>query len=70
MSGYAIVLGQCCCCGQLVGFNPHLVPSFKGEPVCEPCMHVINQRRASAEPPLPAFTWHPEAYQPVEAGQL
>lgn len=45
--GYMTAMGKCFGCRQLFSFNPVRVPSFKGEPVCETCMTVVNERRTA-----------------------
>lgn len=63
--GYMMALGLCFVCKRMFSFNPRLVPSYKGEPVCRDCMGTVNRRRQELghEP----FTIHEDAYAPEEA---
>jgi hypothetical protein len=61
---WMMVMGTCLACGNIFSFNPHRVPSFKGEPVCGPCMARVNEkRRGMGLPPHPVM---PDAYEPEE----
>ena len=66
--GYAVVLGPCLVCHQLFSFNPEHVPSFNGEPICEPCITEVNKARV--EKGRPPFKIYADAYEPIEAGAL
>ena len=46
--GYMTAMGRCFGCGRTFSFNPVRVPSFKGEPVCEGCMTLVNEKRKAA----------------------
>jgi hypothetical protein len=48
--GYAFITGPCGCCHKIIVYNPIRVPSFRfngvdKEPICEPCIIVINKER-------------------------
>ncbi len=51
-------------CGQVFSFNPRLVPSVNGEPLCRTCMTRINGYRT--EQGLPPIRTVAEAYAPLE----
>src|SRR5262245_26687684 len=53
-------MGACYGCGRVFMFNPVWVPSVAGEPICEACMTLVNQRRKAAGEP--AIHIHPDAY--------
>ena len=55
-------LGPCCCCHSVFSFNPDLVPSFKGDPICRDCIELINRKRAELGNPL--WPIPPGAYDP------
>jgi hypothetical protein len=66
---WRIAYSPCICCGIFFSYNPDRVPSTRAitgdrEPVCETCMHRINERRraSGAEP----FAILPGAYEPGE----
>ncbi len=63
---YSIVIGNCCSCRKLFGFNPNYVPSVrvKGErePLCRECIEDANPKRKDLG--LPEIEIHPEAYEP------
>lgn len=62
--GFMMVLGECFACHRLFHFNPHQVPSFRGEPVCADCMARVNTKReAMGLAPHPIL---PGAYEPEE----
>lgn len=65
--GYYQVLGGCFACGRLFTFNPHRVPSFDGEPICEPCMVRVNRRRA--ELGQPEWVVLAGAYEPADEAE-
>jgi len=62
-----IAFGHCACCNAPFGFHPDLVPSYDfghgREPVCEPCMHVVNSRRVTQG--LPPHLILSGAYEPA-----
>jgi hypothetical protein len=66
--GYAIAMGQCLACRRVFSFNPVRVPSLHGEPVCESCMALANERRVAAG--VPPHPIHPEAYGPCNEAEL
>ncbi len=68
MTGYAVALGACGACGATFGFNPHLVPSVKGEPICAACIVAANRIRDARG--LEPFHVLPGAYEPCEEGEL
>jgi hypothetical protein len=50
--GWTMAFSPCCVCGKCFGYNPRRVPSTSAitgikEPVCEPCMGRVNERRRS-----------------------
>ena len=51
MSGVLFAFGVCLGCGATFGFNPELVPSLGGRPICGDCMERANQLRADAGQP-------------------
>lgn len=57
--GYAMLMGICCACKQVISFNPHKVPSLKingiREPLCRNCAEKWN-------------TLHPEGARPIQDG--
>jgi hypothetical protein len=68
--------GRCWSCGNLFGFNPHLVPSVPVDPVsnqiaehgvrqpiCRTCAERANVNRQASE--LPLWNASDEAYGPV-----
>ncbi len=65
--GYYYALGECWSCGRSFTFNPVLVPSFHGEPICETCIAEVNRRRRADG--LPEWPVLEGAYEPVEEGQ-
>lgn len=72
MTGYVLAWGTCFACGFPFSFNPHKVPSirFEGErePVCGPCMEIVNTRRvASGMDPHPI---EDDAYEPLPEHDL
>jgi hypothetical protein len=72
--GYALVFSPCINCGSIFGYNPHRVPSTRAvtghrEPVCRACYDRLNKKRVAIgmEPWPPP---HPDAYEPIEEGEL
>ncbi len=62
--GYMMLTALCWACGKLFTSNPELVPSFKGDPICETCMVRVNiEREANG---LDEWPVHPDAYEPQE----
>lgn len=57
-------MGRCFGCKKLFAFSPSKVPSFKGEPICETCIKVVNAKRKTAG--LPEWPVLPGAYEPDE----
>jgi hypothetical protein len=59
--GYAFMFGSCAACHQMIGFNPHLVPSIRfnnvgpKQPICQACAERWNQL-------------HPEQARPILEG--
>jgi hypothetical protein len=48
--------------------NPARVPSYENQPICEPCIGLINRRRAELGQPLwPVLEG---AYEPAQEGEL
>lgn len=57
--GFALAIGNCVVCTKIFDFNPHLVPSLRGNlsaegklqldpdgarlPICNSCMQIINE---------------------------
>lgn len=74
-----IAFGRCFACGRIFGFNPLSVPSIPvdengepdehgtREPICQPCITVVNAHREAHG--LPVWTVAPDAYDAV-AGDL
>lgn len=64
MSGFVTVIGSCCSCGKIMGFNPNTVPSYRvngvREPLCEDCVQKINERRRANN--LPVISYDKDAY--------
>lgn len=69
---YLIVFGSCISCHRPFGFNPEKVPSLRvngeREPVCRDCIERVNPARVANG--LPAFTIHPQAYEPLNDREL
>jgi hypothetical protein len=65
---YMVVLGLCVRCRAVMSFNPETVPSVRvdgeREPLCEPCVRVLNGQREAAG--LPPFVIPAGAYEPAE----
>lgn len=66
--GYAICTGSCAACGGLFSFNPHKVPSIKGQPICQTCINTANEIRKGNG--MPALTVLPGAYEAIEESEL
>jgi hypothetical protein len=70
--GYALATGACLTCQKMFNFNPVRVPSFRvngsREPICGPCIEIINQKRVAAG--VPPFTISPDAYDACDEGEL
>ena len=62
--GYMMVIGACVGCRKTFSFNPHLVPSMAGEPICQECVNLVNPIRQKNG--LPLIEPHPDAYEPSE----
>lgn len=45
---YMTAMAKCFGCNRTFSFNPVRVPSFEGEPVCEDCMTLVNEKRKAA----------------------
>ena len=56
--------GSCYICGEWFTFNPELVPSIEGKPICEPCMEVVNREREVEG--LPPVHIYPNSYGLME----
>jgi len=73
MSGYVFVLGCCCACRAVIGFNPNHVPSLrvngKREPLCPGCHKKWNEihRVSKGLEPIEA---HPDAWEPLPESEL
>ena len=52
MPGAYFAMGTCFVCMQAFTFNPHRVPSYQGEPICERCIRLVNGKRQAAGRPL------------------
>ncbi len=65
--GYILVHGFCAQCHSPVAVNPNHCPSVmidgKREPVCRPCIEVVNPQRIANG--LEPFVIHPDAYEPL-----
>lgn len=62
--GYMLGIASCYVCRKTFSFNPHLVPSYQGEPICRDCMELVNAVRKER-----GLTPHPipeDAYEPAE----
>lgn len=73
MTGYALAYSACVCCKRVFGYNPIRVPSTSAvtgtkEPICRNCIDLINEKRALV--PLPLWPIPPDAYEPVDEGEL
>jgi hypothetical protein len=72
--GYALCFSTCARCGQIFGFNPHLVPSVRATPdgprlpLCEACVRWANPRRKAKG--LAEIEVRPGAYRPLEEKDL
>ena len=72
--GHVMAMSYCVVCKALFSYNPHKVPSTRRrpdgprEPVCARCMNAANEVRAKRGLPLLAID--PEAYNPIEEGEL
>lgn len=42
---YVIVTGECVLCSRVFQYDPMGVPNYLGEPICQFCVTVANQRR-------------------------
>lgn len=40
--GYLFAAGNCVVCRKLFTFNPELVPSYEGKPICKTCIERAN----------------------------
>jgi hypothetical protein len=67
--GYAVVIGSCCACHKIIGFNPHAVPSLlvngKREPLCKTCAIRWNELHPDIAKPI-----QPNAYKPIREEEL
>ena len=43
--GYAYAMSECWICEKKFMYNPKLVPSFEGQPVCKDCIEIVNKKR-------------------------
>jgi hypothetical protein len=71
--GWAMAFSPCCVCERCFGYNPRAVPSTSAvtgtkEPVCEPCMDRVNERRRSLG--IEPVTIMRDAYAPVDEDDL
>ena len=71
--GYAVVIGSCYGCGQMMTFNPHKVPSIPdpqgvSQAICERCVKVVqdNQKRDG----MLVTQIHKNAYEPINEAEL
>ncbi len=72
LNGYALVYSPCLVCKQVIGYNPHLVPSLRvngvKQPVCRNCLEIANRRREkNGDTPHPIM---PGAYEPIREEEL
>ncbi len=58
--GHMIASGSCWCCRAVFFFDPDLVPSIEGNPICQRCVETINPERVALG--LPAITYQAGAY--------
>jgi hypothetical protein len=66
--GYYSLMAPCYVCGVVFASNPARVPSYENQPICEPCIGLINRRRAELGQPLwPVLEG---AYEPAQEGEL
>jgi hypothetical protein len=70
--GYALLLSPCLRCGRVFACNPRKVPAIRirgeKEPLCRDCYHHLARvRKAHGLPVLPL---DPEAYEPIDEGEL
>ncbi len=68
MSGYVTVYGTCFACRRPFFFNPRSVPSHQGEPICQGCITLVNERRRATG--LPLWPVAADAYEPLPEGEL
>lgn len=66
--GFVQLMAECLTCGRVFTCNPARVPSYKGEPVCEGCMVLVNAERRRMG--LPEFVVLPGAYDPAPVGEV
>ncbi len=66
--GYALAIGACFCCGRAFQMNPKLVPSYKGQGICLPCITEANLVRK--EKSLELWPIHDDAYEPCNENEL
>ena len=78
--GYALMVGPCFVCEQLMTYNPLRVPSVKvgpdgqpsetgtREPLCRTCVEAGNVLREQHG--LDPIEPHPDAYEPVDEMEL
>tara|TARA_Y100000310_G_C20383495_1_gene669299 strand:+ start:358 stop:576 length:219 start_codon:yes stop_codon:yes gene_type:complete len=71
--GYAMAMGSCYGCGQMMTFNPHKVPSVRDpqgirQAICKSCVKVVqnNQKRDG----LPIAQIPKNAYEPIHESEL
>lgn len=68
MSGFAFAMGTCLACKKTFTFHPSFVPALGGEPVCESCMELVNEKRKAMG--LDPHPIHPRAYDVAEENEL
>ena len=59
---HIVATGRCYCCRVPFTFNPELVPSHEGQPICRRCLAIVNELRARAG--LEIMVPEPGAYDP------
>jgi hypothetical protein len=67
--GFIYVMGECCACHQMIGFNPHKVPSLiingRREPLCKSCANRWNELHPeNARPILKG------AFEPIDENEI
>ena len=73
MSGYAFMIASCIACDATFAGNPNHGPSIpvngKREPICRNCFDRWNEIHRTSTG-LEAHPLHPQAYEPIEEGEL
>lgn len=73
MSGFAVCIGTCICCGKTFSFNPVRVPSIRDsknvrQPVCKTCVDRANPERVKKG--LPEIKYSEDAYSSCSEEEL